>query len=463
MIYSPKKGKIKDNCMVYENGTYYLYSMYCKENSDRFCNIWLARSADGVHFEDYGCVVEDFPDLIWAMKVYRGKDAFYMNSGSFTADGRQGVLKFWKSADLLHWEYQPDLDVTAPDAEREGTRLDCMNVVEQNGKYYGYATGQNSFLTSDDGAHFITNPAQINCDPFPPYNTAYGGFEVADCILFDGTFYLFCGGFGHLGMQGYGVYLYKSETPCGPFTANLPYYRINGTSCRWVNMWERCFQKDGEYLAHNYMYNGHHYEQGDVFLPPIKRLAKSGERLYLKWWEGNDALIGDKLAEVDHLDAAAQALSATVTYETKYAFSDLIKIPSRAVIDLKLTLSQNGFTEYSSGGIFLSENGRKGTAIIFDTYGSAKIIYIDGENPVICEDVISFGSAAPYYLEAGKTYSVRILTKDGMFEIYIDGEYLQTFNNAHFPDTLSVPFTAVGAVAERNGCILSQVEIKEMR
>ena len=159
--------------MVYENGTYYLYSMYCKENSDRFCNIWLARSADGVHFEDYGCVVEDFPDLIWAMKVYRGKDAFYMNSGSFTADGRQGVLKFWKSADLLHWEYQPDLDVTAPDAEREGTRLDCMNVVEQNGKYYGYATGQNSFLTSDDGAHFITNPAQINCDPFPPYNTAF--------------------------------------------------------------------------------------------------------------------------------------------------------------------------------------------------------------------------------------------------------------------------------------------------
>ena len=52
-------------------------------------------------------------------------------------------------------------------------------------------------------------------------------------------------------------------------------------------------------------------------------------------------------------------------------------------------------------------------------------------------DVIGFGSTAPYYVESGKAYDLRILSKNGMFEIYVNGLYLQTFNNAHTPEQSS--------------------------
>ena len=54
---------------------------------------------------------------------------------------------------------------------------------------------------------------------------------------------MFCGGFGHWGNNGYGVYIYESNKPDGIFRPHLPNYRINGTSKRWVNMWERFLKK----------------------------------------------------------------------------------------------------------------------------------------------------------------------------------------------------------------------------
>ena len=459
MLYKPQKGQIKDGCMIYEKGTYYLFSMYHKENSDKYNNVWLATSKDGVHFEDYGCVVEDFPDFIWAMKVYRGDDAFYMNSGSFSETGKQAVLKFWKSTDLLSWEYQPELDVEAPCIEDDNTRLDCMNVVRYNEKYYGYATGQYSYLTSDDGAHWRAYPSNISYYPFPQYNKALGGFEVADCIELDNKFYMFCGGFGHLGMNGYGVYVYESEKPEGPFTTCLPYYRINGTSKRWVNMWERFFEKDGQYLAHNYMYDGYSYENGNVYLPTIKKLEKENNRLYLTWWNGNDILTGDIYGETNTLQAESLKQIAYEKHKEICAFSDTVSMPDKAVIDLTFTLSKNSFVNYSCGGIYLAEDENSGTAVLFDTYGKCDIARI--ENGEICEieDSIGFGSSAPYYIESGKTYSVRILTKGGMFEIYVNGEYLQTFNNAHFTETESKPFIGLGAIAVRNSCTITDIKI----
>jgi len=57
-----------------------------------------------------------------------------------------------------------------------------------------------------------------------------GGFEIADFIKFEDKYYLFCGGFGYLGVNGYCVYIYESDSPNGVFKPHLPNYRINGTS-----------------------------------------------------------------------------------------------------------------------------------------------------------------------------------------------------------------------------------------
>ena len=109
MIYKPQKGQIKDNTIFYHNGKFYLFSMYHKENSSTFNNVWLAISDDGVNFKDYGCIVEDFPKPIWAMYVYKIDDGFMMNSGSFGDDGAQSVLKFWYSKDLIKKPPEPQV------------------------------------------------------------------------------------------------------------------------------------------------------------------------------------------------------------------------------------------------------------------------------------------------------------------------------------------------------------------
>ena len=463
MLYRPKTGQIKDGCMVWADGKFYLFSMYHKETSDVFNNVWLAISEDGIHFEDFGCVVEDFPACIWAMKVYRAGDTYYMNSGSFTKDGEQAVLKFWCSRDLLRWDYRPELDVIAPNHSEPKARLDCMNVVEKDGRFYGYATGQYGYLESEDGAHWTAYPSRIDYTPFPPYNVALGGFEIADLIEIGEKYYLLCGGFGHMGMSGYGVYLYESESPDGTFTPCLPYYRLNGTSKRWINMWERCFKKDGETLAHNYVYDGYTYECGNVFLPPIKRLIKEGDKLSLSWWSGNDSLYGNIVQYKDTLQAERPRHDVRENEDNGCEISDLLRLPASAIIHTKLTLSENKFTKYSAGGIYLAESEDAGSAILFDTYGACTIVHVKQSELQSIEDVIGFGSTTLYHLESGKTYDLRILCKNGFFEVYVNNRYLQTFNNAHTPTEQAKAILGIGAIAKRSGCVLSEITVYEMR
>ena len=463
MLYKAGIGRIKDDCIIYENGTYYMYSMYWKENSSIENNIWLATSKDGAHFQDYGCVVENFPKRIFAMKPYRTADCYYINSGSFTDDEQQIVLKFWRSTDLYHWEYVPEMDIVSPPAEVGTTRLDCMCIVHRDDKFYGYATGQYGFLTSDDGVHWDLHPTNINYGPFPEYNPALGGFELGDAIYFEGAYYLLCGGFGHLGTNGYGVWVYSSDKPEGPFAPVFPNYQLNGTSRRWVNMWARCFEKDGKTLVHNYLYSGHSYEQGEVYLSLIKELAVNKYGLYMKWWQGNNLLYG---SEKDH----KEQLAAEGTHEDIFSLAkpachlseNCVELPPQAIVDITLRLEENEFTKYSAGGFYLAETESTGTAIIFDTYGKCEIVFVKDGQIQFVDDSITFPRCALYHLAAGREYNIRLLVQNGLFEIYVDDIYLQTFNNAHFAGSVAKPFTAIRAMACRKQCILSNIKIYEM-
>lgn len=459
MIYRPQKGQIKDDAVFYHQGKYYLFSMYHKDNSDKFNNVWLAVSDDGVTFQDYGCVVEDFPNFIWAMKVYPIKDGFMMNSGSFDDKGSQSVLKFWYSKDLINWEYKPELDVISPVIEGQQIRLDCMYVIEENNKYFGYATGQFGFLTSDDGMHWKPHKSNIDYSPFPEYNRALGGFEIADCIKYDNKYYMFCGGFGHMGVNGYGVYIYESDTPDGTFKPHLPNYRINGTSKRWVNLWERFFEKDGEILANNYMYDGYSYECGNVWLPPLKKLAGDDMGIHLEWWKGNGKMIGALYSECEELSADNGSSGVFDEGDSSTKISRILPIGEQSVAEFEITLQSNTFTEYSSGGFYLYEGENQGTAIIFDTYGKCEITAVKNEAKAVIDDVISFGSTAPYWLDSGKTYKIRVLIKGNMFEVYVDDKYLQTLNTTHFKDIAGKSIKGFAAISDRRECKLKNIKI----
>jgi hypothetical protein len=88
MYYWTPEGTMKDNHVIWHDGTFYMVSMYKKDpgfgRQKPFNNMWLAKSKDGVHWESVGCVIEDAPFTIWGMRVWKVKDRFIMNHGSFT-------------------------------------------------------------------------------------------------------------------------------------------------------------------------------------------------------------------------------------------------------------------------------------------------------------------------------------------------------------------------------------------
>ncbi|MBQ8683115.1 MAG: hypothetical protein IJ518_01195 [Clostridia bacterium] len=462
MLYKSGKGRIKDNCMIYHDGTYFMFSMYWKSPEDTERHVWLATSKDGVHFEDYGCVVEDFPTMVWAMKVYETDDGFYMNHGSFTEAGEQKVLKFWHSDDLYHWEYRPDLEIISPDADWGITRLDCMCVLREPERYYGYATGQYGFMTSDDGAHWDLQPYNIDYGPFQPYSPCIGGYEIGDCIRFEGKYYLLCGAHAHAGCKGYGVWTYVADKPEGPFKPMFPNYKLNGTSDRWVHCWVRCFDKDGKTLMHNYMYDGNTFEMGTTYLPPIKEMALNEYGLYLKWWDENRLLYGNLVSETARLEAKGMDSNALLQESQACDISELVSLPAQAVVDMTVELEESTWVGYAAGGLYLAEDDHSGTAIIFDAYGKSDILYVKDGQIVAVEDTVTFGQAAPILFSGGTPYHIRLLVRDGMFEVYVNDTFLQTFNNAHKEGDISCPFTAIGAVSRRRGFTLSDMKIYEM-
>ena len=101
MFYKPQNGHFKDDTVIFHNGHYYMFSMYSKNESEtrkdeEYCNVWLAVSDDGVHWKDYGIVISA-PFRVYAMAIYKAGDVFYLNHGSYSDNGCQNVLRFWKS------------------------------------------------------------------------------------------------------------------------------------------------------------------------------------------------------------------------------------------------------------------------------------------------------------------------------------------------------------------------------
>lgn len=105
---------------------------------------------------------------------------------------------------------------------------------------------------------------------------------------------------------------------------------------------------------------------------------------------------------------------------------------------------------------------KQGTAVIFDTYGKCEILAVENGVKVVVDDVISFGSTAPYWLDSGRTYKIRVLIKDNMFEVYVDDKYLQTFNTTHFKDVNGKSIKGLAAASDRRECKLSNIRIYKL-
>ena len=469
MIYRPQTGIFKDNHIFYENGTYYLFSMYLKDadgarDETGYRNVFLATSQDGVHWEDKGAVISDAPFPVWAMMVYKIPGGYMLNHGSFGREGYQNVIKLWRSPDLTHWEYLgEDYDVY-PDYTQcaRSARLDCLYVLHEEDCYYGFATGPQWLFRSQDGLHWQSMPnPEIAWGDFPPSPMPpdEGIFEVAGCEKIGGRYYLIGGWFNYLGYSGYGDYVLVADSVTGPYRPCSPKFRLNGQSERWVCLWARYLRNAEDLLVSSYMVDGYSFECGTTWLPPLKKVVREESGcLSLRYWAGNEALKGEPLrfSAQEALPVAflqkygKMKKGAGLELYTDKVYSSLCRIGSDicgayipvpclekgAIAEGKFCVTNGSPREsFCGAGFYLAETEHEGTGILLRSYGAVKIGHMYEKNGEACfrtEDEARCGICATATgIAAGREHNFRLLVKGNMFELYIDDLLVQSFNTAH--------------------------------
>jgi hypothetical protein len=453
MLYQTPTGTLKDNCVIWHEGRYYLFTMYREEQEladadpSQWRHMWAAVSTDGVHWQDVGPVIQDAPFTLYAMRVWRVGSRFIMNHGSFT-EGRQDVLRFWESTDLRQWRYLgPEYDVRRPD----GGRLDHMDVIAvPNGDrtdWYGYAAG--GLLRSDDGVRW----------------TWHSDFEFSDnlgvrivlepggCERIGGRYYLLAGGF-FPDSFGYSVATFIGAAPAGPFHPDYPAFRLNGNGGRhFVALWAGYCRTPQGLLLTNYIVD----PSGRWFWhAPLKRaMVDAAGHLRSAYWEGNEALKARPMELTVDAPEVVKAAGPTHSGDGRIALEaaprqavwwqipeaplrSLVLLPGTLVsptgwileVQLQVRPTPGGDLVFPAAGLVLESGPGRGTAILFHTWGQTEIGRLDwdgGDVRFESRDRTGFGCASPAGIPAGKDCLVRILWRRGLFELYLDDLLVQTF------------------------------------
>lgn len=451
LVYRTSEGTLKDNFVVWHNGTFYLFAMYRFEEKgseqEQWRNVWLATSTDGVHWNDVGPVIKDAPFGIYAMRVWRVGARFLLNHGSFTGNA-QDVLRLWASDNLVHWEYLgPEYDVRRPD----GRRIDHMDVipVEESGGtvYYGYAVG--GMLRSEDGLKWTW----ISELPLTDHMSVRVVEEPGGCQRIGDQYYLLVGGF-YPGSFEYAVGTFIADRPEGPFRPDYAAFRLNGYSGRdLVALWAGYCRTPESLLLTNYMLDpGGRY----WWHAPLKAAVVGGAgHLRMGYWKGNEALKGAPLpCEHGPLELASPKMHGNVAVsadgfaiaaparphirwitpdEPNMAFGFLdaaIDVDKGSVVEGSIRVSGTNALVFPAAGVCLEQDNREATAIVFGAWGETLIGRLTWSNQPHFEvrDRTGFGCATVAGIPAGETCQYRLLIRRGIFEIYLNDLFVQTYS-----------------------------------
>jgi len=324
-LYQPGVGNFWDPTVIYANKQYYMYTMYGGQS------VWLATSADGVHWKDHGVVLksEGFKNnRVFKQFVSRAGDRYIMNFGAFTDTGtNQNLLRFFESTDLITWKYLYEMPID-PRFYRTDGRWDHMFVIPKNEAnpgqgYWGYVVavpldqGGWGMMESADGVRFTPiKPPQITADFRIPR------LDVGGIKKIGGKYYLIGGTSDHYGFSGYSVYTFVADSPTGPFRPDLNAYRLSGTSgidgtpmVQILSAFVKDSPEDLVSAPFTFRYpgtDGH----GTWFLPMRKAVADSQGHLRLAYWNQNDLAKGKEIS--------ADASKHTVVYPPGQRTSDPI-------------------------------------------------------------------------------------------------------------------------------------------
>ena len=400
---SKETGNMWDVWLVHHDKTYYLYSLCATGQS--WDNFSMARSPDGVHWEEIGPVLAKDEGVTWMgtgstwrNPVPGGKPAFQINYSCWK--GPRQTIFFAQSDDLVHWikcgpthEFVQDERWYEPNG-----RWDCIwTIARPRGGLYGYWTatpkpqtgGQFGFGESSDGIAWKAME--------PPKVSGVGGGEVGAVEKIGDRYVMLFGTNGHMETL-------VADTPQGPFTVLTRNRILLGGHTYFARFFP---SPSGLLVCHHSI-----ARDGQVFLGLLKGTNLDAQGTFrLTWWPGNEAMKHKSVA----VTPPAAGVAGPIAMLGR-------KLDASAGFVLEGTL-QLPKPLGAPRGLYVEHGKDTGTAILFNSDGRAELgpVAADGTGfkpDKTVDREMRFGAPARF----------RLVLKGVLMEAYLDDFLIECYS-----------------------------------
>jgi hypothetical protein len=414
MFYRPYRrdtGRMWDVWLYLHEGTYYLFYL-ANRPSNRWDNISLATSPDGVHWTEHGPILTKRDDAVWmgTGSTWRSPDydtdkKFFLN---FSEErGPQQTIFFAESKDLLHWTRLDDRYEFKPDPRwynvdrGNNSRWDCIyTIAREGGGLYGYWTatpkdgtgGRFGFGESEDGVTWKALP--------PPRVEGVGHGEVGAIEPIGDRCYMMFGAGGRM------VTL-VAERPEGPFrAAERNFNLLTGHT-----YFSRFFPTpDGVLVSHHSI-----ARDGPVYFAPLKATHVDAQgTLRLVWWNGNEPLKHEPV-EVETPAPTGEAAPAIAMLEPSFDVD-------RGVV-MEGIVALPAPEEAGRSGLYVEFRADRGTAILLGAAGKAELGPLGADGTDFTAE-----KRVDREMQFGRTARFRLLLKHSLLEFYLDDVLIECFS-----------------------------------
>lgn len=417
MVYQPRKSGLWDVWAFHDDKTYFLF--YDAVSDGALVGMGLATSQDGVHWTEHGTVI-DRPQRMGSGYTWRSpnfaRDQTFQCNFSGTHDGRQAIF-FAESTNLKEWKIRNDILFHQDERwyQREG-RWDCIaNLPRPGGGYFGYWTANPAdgtvgfgFGETIDGVHWTALPApRIDWGIFSATKPSH--CEVGDVKVVKGKYYALIN--HSLSEGGSRMIQLVANNPEGPFVAARKNTAILEGDCHFARFFD---SPHGLLVVQHSLARENLSGSGwtHTYATPMKRAIIDAEGIMrVAWWEGNEAMKGEKM-ELKPWTGANGLVLQTLQLDPDRGFilEGSIKLPPAGSTDLP--------------GIYLGSAAARKHVIRVTPRGTSQIgtVNADGSDFQLRDPhAVWFGPAeVDREVTFGDRVKFRLLARHGLIEFYLD-------------------------------------------
>jgi hypothetical protein len=400
-------GKMWDTWLYWHEGVYYLY--YLANVSDKWDNISLATSTDGVSWQEHGPVLVKEPGAVWMGTGSTWKSPHFARDGKFfmnyslSQSGQRICLA--ESKDLIHWTPLGPATTTRPDtrwykiSNDDTARWDCIfTALRDEGGLWGWWTATPlahtgvGFGWSADGCTWEALPPPVLEPLLGEAHCEHGGVARV------GSHY-----YHMIGVNG-NMTAYVADGPCAPLRRATVNPLLLGNEGAWHTYFTRFFPVPDGLLVNHHAIG----RDGMVYFGLLKRaLIDAVGTLRLGWWEGNDAL------RKERQPLAWPEAGKRVAGLNLRLLPDPLPTAGGIMLEGRIELPC-GAAQEDACGLFIRTAPNEGTAILMAPDGSAKIgrLPLDGggfERHIRIDREFNFGRAPAF----------RLVLKRDLLEFYL--------------------------------------------